>query len=306
MKKLCFLACALFCLSACQPAMPAPSKAQPIGAAAMPPSLTSTATQTALLSPAPSHTPHNTPTPTATAIATDTPSITPSPTATATPTVTRTPTPAADAVTASAANLRSGPGEDFELLGSYKQGTPLTLISRLASSEWVEASLPDGEQGWMHAGLLQINIPLESVPVNPNPPTRAYNMPGIYDLEDQCIRIYVDEAYADECLWSVEVRDDGRMQLNFRWSAAHVKGTRWDYLIKYCDEGNRNMYITDNQGNRYDHVEIGGAARGDHKMYEGQSVEGWFLFEPAKPGATAFTFHDDDQGKTFDGIVLLP
>jgi len=250
--------------------------------------------------------PSDTPTYTATPVPSNTSTITLTPTVTESPTATHTPTPEADAVIANAAlNLRSGPGDLFDVLGSYKQGTPLTILSKIASGAWMEVEAPDGKKGWMYAVLLQVNIPSNSIPVNANPPTRAYNTPGIYDFEDICIRFYVNAAYGDECLWSVEVRTDGRMQFNFRWSAVHVKGTGYDFLIKYSDEGNRNMYITDNLGNRYDHVEIGGAARGDHRMYEGQFVEGWFLFEPAKPGVTSFVFHDDDQHKTFDGIVLL-
>lgn len=331
MRRLSILTCALLCLCACQTASPVAlpistptsvlastatvvAVALPKTTPTTPPTLApttiwaSTATNTAVptATSTPSRVPSDTPTYTATLAPSNTSTITLTPTVTESPTATHTSTPEADAVVANATlNLRSGPGDIFDILGSYRQGTLLTVISKIASGAWLEVEAPDGKKGWMYATLLQVNIPSNSIPVNANPPTRAYNAPGIYDFEDICIRFYVNAAYGDECLWSVEVRTDGRMQFNFRWGAVHVKGTGYDFLIKYSDEGNRNMYITDDLGNRYDHVEIGGAAQGEHRMYEGQFVEGWFLFEPAKPGITAFTFHDDDQHKTFDGIVLL-
>jgi hypothetical protein len=95
--------------------------------------------------------------------------------------------------------------------------------------------------------------------------------------------------------------ENGYMQFNFAWSVDLLGGR--DYIVKYSDAGNRNMYLTDNQGNRYDHVAVGGAAEGG-RLYDGQPIYGWFLFPPAQKVATIFTFHDGDQGLLLGKIIL--
>jgi len=106
------------------------------------------------------------------------------------------------------------------------------------------------------------------------------------------------------CIVSVDVRAEGQLQFNFTWTA-FVEGSGYDYLIKYSDQTNHNMYITDDLGNRYDHIETGGEAGREVKIWHGQTVSGWFLFPPAQTGATSFVFHDDDQHVAFEGFVLL-
>jgi hypothetical protein len=67
------------------------------------------------------------------------------------------------------------------------------------------------------------------------------------------------------------------------------------------------MNITDNLGNRYDHVATGGAAAQTTYFYRiggPYSADGWYLFPAANSGATVFTFHDDDQQLMIDNIVL--
>jgi hypothetical protein len=107
-----------------------------------------------------------------------------------------------------------------------------------------------------------------------------------------------------ECVTSVDVRLDGYMQFNYTWMLDLEEGI--PPVTKYSDEYNRNMYITDNLGLRYDHVGVGGAAAQPELMEDNIPLYGWFLFVPAQSGAHTFVFHDDDQGFVFDGIQLGP
>jgi hypothetical protein len=64
------------------------------------------------------------------------------------------------------------------------------------------------------------------------------------------------------------------------------------------------MYLTDDLGNRYNHISVGGGAAKDIAMKNGESIVGWFIFPPAQPGVSAFTFHDSDNDIAIKGIVL--
>ncbi len=134
--------------------------------------------------------------------------------------------------------------------------------------------------------------------------------PGIYSINscvDSSVYAASDGTYIGElteCVPSVEVRADGYMQFNFTWTLDFADDSY--HINKYDDADNPNMYITDNLGNHYDHVEVGGAAAHTETMYDNEPVEGWFLFVPAKQSATTFIFHDDDQGISINDIVLLP
>lgn len=251
-------------------------------------------------------------TPTATPIPpTATPTATPvPPTATPTATPTVTPKPLCQVV-AAAANLRYGPGVVYAPpIARLPQGTELEPLARDRGGMWIQVRTAD-RTGWIStdADLISCNVDATSLPEGEIPPTPTptrtppYNQPGTYTFEGLCIVIPVDDAHGDECIESVEVRSDGYMQFNFTWTA-YVQGSRWQWLIKYSDAGNRNMYVTDNLGNRYDHVDMGGVAPTETRFFHGETIRGWFLFPPAKPGAISLTFHDDDQGKQFEGIVL--
>jgi hypothetical protein len=132
-----------------------------------------------------------------------------------------------------------------------------------------------------------------------------YLAPGFYPV-NSCddTRLVIDGSHVGqlyECVVGVEVRANGFMQFNFAWSA-HLKD--WiPYVRKYGDYDNREMYLTDNAGNRYDHVDIGGAAEGG-LLYDQKPIYGHFVFQPAALGAHTFVFHDDDQGLQMKNIVL--
>lgn len=127
--------------------------------------------------------------------------------------------------------------------------------------------------------------------------------PGLYTFENLCTWIVLIEGRVSVrwCVESVEVRTDGYMKVNVTWQAILPSTAP---IVKYSDVGNTNMYLVDNLGNRYDHVEVGDAAAHDVRIYAYETVRGWFLFPPARAGATTFTFYDDDQHVRIEGIVL--
>ena len=133
----------------------------------------------------------------------------------------------------------------------------------------------------------------------------AYNQPGAYVFAGRCTVINVPgtSVTVDMCVVSVDVRENGYMQFNIAWTA-HVAGTGQDWAQKGSDVGNRNMNVTDNLGNRYDHVELGGVAGENVILRDNETGYGWYLFPAAYPGATVFTFHDDDQHVAVGDIVL--
>jgi hypothetical protein len=83
-----------------------------------------------------------------------------------------------------------------------------------------------------------------------------------------------------ECVPSVEVKANGEMQFNFTWAVDLTD--EYPYVRKRSDEGNTSMFLVDNLGNRYDHIQVGGAAAQDVYMHDGDIAEGWFLFPRAK------------------------
>ena len=130
----------------------------------------------------------------------------------------------------------------------------------------------------------------------------GYNEPGLYTFEDRCVRI--EFPYGNHVVWcveSVEVRADSYMQFNVKWTAPIEPNA---YVVKYSDVGNRYKYLIDNQGYRYHHVQVGGDAARNVVITRYDTARGWYLFPPAQPGATSFTFRDDIEGVQIGGIVL--
>ena len=111
------------------------------------------------------------------------------------------------------------------------------------------------------------------------------------------------------CVESVEVNQSGEMRFNISWEAQiqeglEVDGEPVDSLLKQSDFGNTQMYITDDKGNRYDFIDLGGAALDVTLIPSGDKADGWFTFPPPIGLARQFTFHDDDNFWAIAGIIL--
>jgi uncharacterized protein YgiM (DUF1202 family) len=117
-----------------------------------------------------------TPTTTATPVPTPTlaPTGAPSPASTATRRPpTRTPTPLPEAIVAAGqANLRSGPGANYDLIGQLPGGEPLDVLGRNRGNDWLEVATTRRLRGWVSAELVKLNIAAGIIPVSSRiPPT---------------------------------------------------------------------------------------------------------------------------------------
>jgi hypothetical protein len=102
-----------------------------------------------------------------------------------------TPTPRPDAIVYTQyANLRSGPGTDYDWLGSLPQGTSLEIGGKNPSGDWLQVRVPGGKSGWMATSLLQLRIDgsLVGMLSDPPTPTPAPSNPyvGLPDFQPPC------------------------------------------------------------------------------------------------------------------------
>ena len=126
-------------------------------------------------------------------------------------------------------------------------------------------------------------------------PAATIAVPKTYAV-NQCMEVIISMQAGTgktiECVTSVTILPNGNMQVMFSWTA--LTGGVFK-IVKPPDTGNTNLYLTDDLGNRYDHSQSGGAANLQVEIYDGQTVEGWFLFPAPSAGAQYFIFHDDDN-----------
>jgi serine/threonine-protein kinase len=104
------------------------------------------------------------------------------------------------------------------------------------------------------------------------------------------------------CAVGLEILPDGKMKISTTWRPEFDPAL--GQLHKSSDKGNKFMYLKDNLGNRYDQLDAGAAAAEAMLLDTGQTIEGWFVFPPAHPGATTFIFQNDDQHVAIEGIEL--
>ena len=75
-------------------------------------------------------------------------------------------------VNTDALNLRSGPGVVYDVLGALKQGDCLKINCKCPEGKWLEVTCPSsGQEGWVNASFLEINVPLAGVSTAQAPPT---------------------------------------------------------------------------------------------------------------------------------------
>jgi hypothetical protein len=106
----------------------------------------------------------------------------------------------------------------------------------------------------------------------------------------------------DFCVTGVTVDGNRHMIFDVTWTLSDIPGGY--EVTKRSDQGNTNMYLLDNLGNRYNHVGGGGAAYSSVTVADGVPVSGWFDFGQPPIGAFVFEFHDDDNGIVIGGISL--
>ena len=102
------------------------------------------------------------------------------------------------------------------------------------------------------------------------------------------------ETNLSECVTSITILSDGKIQLNVSWKVASLSNLSG--VVIQPDTDNHNMYLVDDLGNRMDHIETGGDTIQQVELFNGQTKEGWFLFPTPHPSASSFYFVDDDNG----------
>ena len=142
----------------------------------------------ATATPLPTNTPSPIP-PTPTHTVTLLPTTPPLPTDTSTPVATNTPVPPPTPTStvmpvgvtiADNLNFRAGPSTAYASLGKLPKGTRLEIRTRLADSSWLRACCFQDQEGWVATQFVELNVPLDSVPVDasvPPTPTRAPTQP---------------------------------------------------------------------------------------------------------------------------------
>jgi hypothetical protein len=82
------------------------------------------------------------------------------------------PTPAPVTVTViQRANLRRGPGTDFDLVATLNASETAIAVGRNAAGDWIQVENPAGPDGkaWLLATLVTVNAPIDQLPIV-NPP----------------------------------------------------------------------------------------------------------------------------------------
>jgi len=115
-----------------------------------------------------------TPEPIATPTTELTPTAMPSPTvppeATAAPTPVPTVTvPIASRTTGGGLRMRSGPGTDYEVLTFLAEGQEVNVLGRDETGEWLKISLDSGEEGWVAAEFVDVDVSVETLPIVSEP-----------------------------------------------------------------------------------------------------------------------------------------
>ncbi len=110
-------------------------------------------------------TPPPTPSPGQIQLPTATPTVVGGPTAT--PTRTPTLVPVMAETIGDPTNLRSGPGLDFEIVGTVEIGTMLPIVGRSVLLPWLVVEWPDGPDGraWVFEQLIVVRGDITTVPV---------------------------------------------------------------------------------------------------------------------------------------------
>ena len=74
--------------------------------------------------------------------------------------------------------VRSGPGEEYSIVGVYPKGTTLPVIAK--RGPWFDVRLSPDETGWIHESLCKVSDDVSDLEFRPNP--KLYSRMGSYML----------------------------------------------------------------------------------------------------------------------------
>ena len=146
--------------------------------------------------------------------------------------------------------------------------------------------------------------PLPSETPTPTPTATPDSVqPGLYSANG-CVTIGLSHSTivrVEFCVVRIEVDRNGFMTFIVTWTAYMPP-----YMTIHKGAYEGNMYLTDDLGNRYNHIATSGSAGSEYNFeFSGDTTQGVYIFPPARPGATVFTFHDDDNRDVVANLVLI-
>jgi hypothetical protein len=147
------------------------------------------------------------------------------------------------------------------------------------------------------------------VPTESPTPAPAILQAGNYPQPYNCVHYSVHQQIYDLnvewCIPTVKIEDNGNITFTSTWTADNRGETKGLWLMS-PDAYNKNMFVVDNLGQRYDHIATDGTAR-DGASFNRNQLEthtGWYTFPPPQPGAFKFIFVDLDQNLSIVDIIL--
>lgn len=137
--------------------------------------------------------------------------------------------------------------------------------------------------------------------------SKPYLQAGFYDFTDLCQQyaLYESGEYAGsmrQCLGSVQIIGDGSMYFNMTWTPYLANPAVC--LDKPSDANNPDLYIEDEDGNRYTHKAVGGAAAGINCMLTTATYTGWLLYPPVGAANPVYSFVDAANELTLTPITF--
>jgi hypothetical protein len=111
------------------------------------------------------------------------------------------------------------------------------------------------------------------------------------------------------CVSAMVVRPTLEQQVNVVWTAQPYN-VPYYYRVNHIflpahDAGSQAVYLTDPFGNRYDQIQLEGAARDGGTGVAGTVLSGYYLFPAARDGARSFTLVISDKDRTIPNLTLL-
>jgi hypothetical protein len=70
------------------------------------------------------------------------------------------------------APLFKGPGTSYDRITMLKQNDVLRIISRTSDGNWLQVATSDGEIGWISAAFVDLQTPLDSIPIDEGAPVQ--------------------------------------------------------------------------------------------------------------------------------------
>jgi uncharacterized protein YraI len=61
--------------------------------------------------------------------------------------------------------MRSGPGTNYKVLVLLAEGQEVDVLGRDEAGEWLKISLDSGEEGWVAAEFIDVDVAVEALPI---------------------------------------------------------------------------------------------------------------------------------------------